>query len=216
MRKIKPEIILILGCQRSGSTLLAAMLGRHSEINMLCESRTREVFKLIGTKYCGNKLLTWRQIRAEQKASKLGYLINRIVNFHFNPRYDIYQKNRIFPISHLSIKDYRDNNAHFITITRNKNEVIDSIVKRTKVTTKKEAEIEYDKSMREMNYVNDIAFNVDFHDLIHEPKNILKSICVHLNLNYESRMLDGPKFNIFYPHSKIIKEKSKSAAADIK
>ena len=52
----KSNLLLLLGCQRSGTTLLAAMLGRHSEISMLFESVTDDTMKLIGKKYCGNKL----------------------------------------------------------------------------------------------------------------------------------------------------------------
>ena len=47
MSERKSKILLVLGCQRSGTTLLAAMLGGHSEINMIFESTTDDVLKLI-------------------------------------------------------------------------------------------------------------------------------------------------------------------------
>ena len=81
--KLNMKPILILGCQRSGTTLLASVLGRHSEVNMLFESTTDDTLKLIGKKYQGNKLCVWRQIRRNQKASKWGHFVNRLVNFHF-------------------------------------------------------------------------------------------------------------------------------------
>ena len=45
-----PNLVLLLGCQRSGTTLLASMLGGHSEINMLFESTSDDVMRLIGKK----------------------------------------------------------------------------------------------------------------------------------------------------------------------
>ena len=72
MSERKSKILLLLGCQRSGTTLLAAMLGGHSEINMLFESTSDDVLKLIGKKYSGNKALVRRQIRFSQRSSKFG------------------------------------------------------------------------------------------------------------------------------------------------
>ena len=38
MSSAKGKLVLILGLQRTGTTLLASMLGGHSEVNMLFES----------------------------------------------------------------------------------------------------------------------------------------------------------------------------------
>ena len=40
--------MVVIGLQRTGTTLLASMLGRHPEINMLFESVTKDSLKLIG------------------------------------------------------------------------------------------------------------------------------------------------------------------------
>ena len=57
------KIFVVIGLQRTGTTLLASMLGRHPDINMLFESVTRDSLQLIGKKWNGNKLLAYRQIR---------------------------------------------------------------------------------------------------------------------------------------------------------
>ena len=64
------KLFVVIGLQRTGTTLLASMLGRHSEINMLFESVTKDSLKLIGKEWNCNKLLAYRQIRINQRSSK--------------------------------------------------------------------------------------------------------------------------------------------------
>lgn len=201
--------LLVIGCQRSGTTLLSSMLGRHSEINMLFESTTKDVNKLIGKKYNGNKLLAWRQIRSNSRSSKIGHFINRVVNFDYSLNNQKKHKIRIFPTSQLSINDYLNNDSALILMTRKKSEVLKSITNRTDAS-KSLASYEYDKSLEEMNKYKDVALNIDFSNLIHNTEDTLMKTCEFLNLVYETRMLEGPKFNFIYPHSKIIKSKSNS------
>ena len=195
------KLLLILGCQRSGTTLLASMLGRHSEINMLFESTSADVLKLIGKDYQGNKLCVWRQIRLNQKSSKWGHLINRIVNFHFfNYKY---QNKRIYPTSVLSIQDYIDKGATIITIRRDEEAIVKSLLKRTPLS-KSQAKREFDLSTEILDSVKDKAIEVNFKDLLDQPESIMQSLCSKLGLEYEMRMLEGSKYNIIYPHNKIL------------
>jgi len=200
------KILLILGCQRSGTTLLASMLGRHPEINMLFESFSTDVFRLIGKKYSGNKLLSWRQIRMTKRASKVGHLINRFANWDFL-RKNKFHKRRIYPISVLSVKDYLDNNAILITIARNEKDVINSIVSRTLMNAK-QAKAEYDLSMNMINELKPSSLHVEFNELVLHPKETMKKLSDKLKLEYHPTMLEGPKYNFVYPNQEIIKEKA--------
>ena len=74
------KLFVVIGLQRTGTTLLASMLGRHPEINMLFESVTKDSLKLIGKEWNGNKLLAYRQIRLHTRSSRWGHLITRIAN----------------------------------------------------------------------------------------------------------------------------------------
>lgn len=206
MSKNKSQVLLVLGCQRSGTTLLAAMLGGHSEINMLFESQTKDVLKLIGKKYSGNKLLTWRQVRMNSRSSKFGHLLNRMANLDYGIRKNRPHKLRISPSSALSIKDYIANKAKVVSIIRNKEEVISSIMNRTEMN-RKQAEKEYDYSVNLMNSVED-SYKIDFSDLVNKPVETLKGICQYLNLEYEERMLQGTEYNFVYPNKNIVKERS--------
>lgn len=206
MKERKSKVLIILGCQRSGTTLLAAMLGGHSEINMLFESTTKDTLQLIGKKYSGNKLLTWRQIRWDNRSSKFGHLMNRLYNFDFGKERK-HHKLRPYPTTKLSIQDYLNYDAKFITITRKKEEVVKSITSRTTMSQLQASE-EYDKSMREMKYVQDIALNINFSELVNSPEKTLEKVCDFLELEFEPRMLKGPEYNFVYPSSSIDKSKS--------
>lgn len=207
MSETKSKLLLLLGCQRSGTTLLASLLGGHSEINMLFESTTTDVTKLIGKKYSGNKLLAYRQIRMDSRASKWGHLMNRMVNFDVKKAGDTPHKRRMYPTSVMSTSDYIKDGAKIISIVRSKEEVVSSILKRTEAK-RKIAEFEYDKSIEEIDKVNDMALRIDFYDLIHNTQETLYKVCEFLEIEFQPRMLEGTKYNFVYPNDKIVTEKS--------
>lgn len=206
MSKGKSIPLLVLGCQRSGTTLLAAMLGGHSEINMLFESKTEDTFSLIGKKYSGNKLLTWRQIRMQQRSSRFGHLMNRLANLDFSENHKAHRF-RPYPNSCLSIQDYIDRGSKIICLYRKKEEVVSSIRNRTQMT-QVQAEKEYDLAVAEMDKVADRSMRIEFSDLVTDPEKTLTKICSELNLEFEPRMLQGPEYNFVYPHKKVIAEKA--------
>ena len=109
------KLLVVIGLQRTGTTLLASMLGRHPEINMLFESVTKDSLKLNGKQWNGNKLLAYRQIRSNKRSSKWGHLINRIVNLDFKQE-NRHHLVRPFPTSVMSIEDYKKEGAVFISI----------------------------------------------------------------------------------------------------
>ena len=183
------------------------MLGGHSEINMLYESSTRDVINLIGKKYKGNKVLAWRQIRMHSRASRLGHIINRLVNLDFNTGKFKQQKRKPFPTSQFSLQDYIDRGATFVSIERDQEEVVQSIVNRTPLS-RAQAIVEYEKAseqIRQLATRTDVC-NVSYSDLVSDPKEALNRICKFLDLQFEDRMLEGARYNHLYPES--IKEKT--------
>ena len=201
------NVLLVVGCQRSGTTLLASMLGRHSEINMLFESQGNDVLKLIGKKYSGNKLLAWRQIRINQKASYFGHFMNRVQNFDFKKK-NKHHKVRPYPTSHLSITDYLSYNTKPVVIFRKKEDTIASIVKRTKMSVE-QAEHEWEKSDEILQFLTQNgAHSIQFSELVTKPKEIMEGVCHFLHIPYEETMLDGSKYNYVYPSKTIQKNKA--------
>ncbi len=202
------KIFVVIGLQRTGTTLLASMLGRHPDINMLFESVTNDSLKLIGKKWNGNKLLAYRQIREKQRASKFGHLINRIVNFDFK-RKNIHHLVRPFPTSTMSIEDYKKKGAVFITIERDKDSSISSMMKRAG-QSEKQASYEWEKGMKIINRLkSEGAYPLTFVDLVNNTQEILQDICNLLDIEFlKDRMLEGPKFNFVYPQESIVKRES--------
>tara|TARA_B100000886_G_scaffold79781_1_gene51783 strand:- start:1684 stop:2307 length:624 start_codon:yes stop_codon:yes gene_type:complete len=207
MSSAKGKLVLILGLQRTGTTLLASMLGGHSEVNMLFESVGSDTTSLIGKKISANKLLVYRQIRFTQRASRLGHLINRIVNLDFKIKNKHHRK-RPYPTSKLSIKDYEKLGCKFIIIERDEKSSIDSMMSRAKQSFA-EAKNEYDKGMLTLTKVKALdSHTISFLDLVNNTEITLKNICEFLEIDFEKRMLEGPKYNFVYPNEKVIRKTS--------
>jgi len=201
------KLFVVVGLQRTGTTLLASMLGRHPEINMLFESVTRDSLKLIGKQWNGNKLLAYRQIRKKKRSSKWGHLINRIVNLDFKKE-NRHHLVRPFPTSVMSIEDYKKEGAVFITIERDKESSVSSMMKRAG-QTRKQAEKEWEHGMKIINQLkNEGAYSLTFVDLVNNSEKYLKEICNFLVIEYLENMLEGPKYNFVYPQDSIVKKES--------
>ena len=201
------KLFVVIGLQRTGTTLLASMLGRHPEINMLFESVTKDSLKLIGKQWNGNKLLAFRQIRKNKRSSKLGHLINRIVNLDFKQE-NRHHLVRPFPTSVMSIEDYKKEGAVFITIERDKESSVSSMMKRAG-QTKNQAEREWESGMKIINQLkNEGAYGLNFVDLVNNSEKYLKEICNFLAIEYLEKMLEGPKYNFVYPQDSVVKRES--------
>ena len=201
------KLFVVIGLQRTGTTLLASMLGRHPEINMLFESVTKDSLKLIGKQWNGNKLLAYRQIRKNKRSSKLGHLINRIVNLDFKQE-NRHHLVRPFPTSVMSIEDYKKEGAVFITIERDKESSVSSMMKRAG-QTKNQAEREWESGVKIINQLkNEGAYGLTFVDLVNNSEKYLKEICNFLAIEYLEKMLEGPKYNFVYPQDSVVKRES--------
>ena len=201
------KLFVVIGLQRTGTTLLASMLGRHPEINMLFESVTKDSLKLIGKQWNGNKLLAYRQIRKNKRSSKWGDLINRIVNLDFKQE-NRHHLVRPCPTSVMSIEDYKKEGAVFITIERDKESSVSSMMKRAG-QTKNQAEREWESGMKIINQLkNEGAYGLTFVDLVNNSEKYLKEICNFLAIEYLEKMLEGPKYNFVYPQDSVVKRES--------
>lgn len=192
--------LLITGAARSGTSLLASLLGGHSQINMLSESFTEDINKLAGKKYAGNKLCIWYQIRWT-RATRWGYLLNRLANFGSDVL-----KSRPAPVSRLSLQDYIDMDARIIIIQRNRDPAIGSMVKRAGLSTW-QATWQYDRAYfmaLELVSRYDNCMVVSMEELLEDPEGQLDKICEFLELDYEPGMVRGAKYNIQYPEYQSI------------
>ena len=201
MDKARTQLLLVIGGQRTGTSLLASMLGGHSEVNMLMESETKDVLKLTGKRYQGNKLIAHRQIRFTDRASRWGFFMNRLVNFHLFGRK--FQHVRPFPTSRMSIADYKRFDAEIVVIRRNDEDTLKSILKRT-VMSKAKAERELVKTNAMLDeLVKQGALEISYEELVEKPEESLTRLCKQLGLDFEPKMLNATKYNLIYPREKV-------------
>ena len=196
--------LLIIGAARSGTTLLATMVGRHAEIAVLNEDRGWAMRKILGKQVVGNKRCVPNQIELKKKNP-----------FHFR-----FLKNlgiaKEYQSSEYSIEDYFElPNIRLVGLIRDGNDVISSIMSRS------------EKSFRVASYrwcrAVEIIFEahkrwpervlvVSFEDLVGMPKAQMERIASFLGVEYQAGMLEGPRYNPWYPEVGMNEEKVNRSA----
>src|SRR6185369_4750458 len=110
--------LLIVGAPRSGTTLLASMIGMHSDVAMLIEDRFFAIKRLTGKKVLANKLCIPHQMEMSKRST---FVKKRIQKFGFLKNY---------PTSKYNIEDYlKLEDIKIIGIIRDANDVVSSIMK---------------------------------------------------------------------------------------
>lgn len=193
--------LLLIGAPRSGTTLLATMIGRHTEVGMVNEDVTgRGIRKVLGKQISGNKLCVPNQIRLERRhffaaaaLKKLGLVAEA-------------------PKSKYSIRDYLDlPNLKLIAIIRGGGSISSMMVRgrhglRKAVRRWAEA-IETIEQIKHQYGERVLVLN--FEDLLLEPELVLRRVCVFLNLDFQEPMLHGYQDNPYYPGARLDTEKAR-------
>jgi len=195
------KFLLVMGSIHSGQTLIAAILGRHPEINMLNECLNGDNFKLIGKLYCGNKIGI-RQIGFKLKSNFFGHILNRITSLNNNINF------RLYPTMKHSLSYYDSLGTKFILIERNDRAMIRSLMERQNFPYWF-AKIHIAKINEKANKMkkNFDVHVVRFEELVKSPESVIRDICRFLNLEYCERMLEGPRFNYVYPNNGFLESK---------
>jgi Sulfotransferase family len=155
---------------------------------------------LLGRRLTGNKLCVPNQIRLKHKSFFGSRLLKNLGIITESPR------------SRYSITEYLAlPNLKVVAIIRDGNDSISSMVARGKSKLKKAARrwAEAVETIYELkkNYENRILI-VAFDDVILKPEETMKRVCQFLGLAFDGQMLDGPRYNPFYPESQLKKEKT--------
>ncbi|MFH5831721.1 sulfotransferase family protein [Halalkalibaculum sp. DA3122] len=196
--------LLILGLPRSGTSLLASLLGAHSKASVICEDFGRSWMDVLGKPVVGNKLCVPRQIDLDRRRTIAVKLANRLGLL------------KRWPKSTYSINDYLIiPNLRLILIERDPVDVRNSIQNRGAVTwtgmdgTIKNREI----STNEIDYTIDRgtaildtlkprenARTLSFKDLINQTDSVLKDLLPFIGLSYEEGLVEnGTRWNWMYP-----------------
>lgn len=193
--------VLLIGAPRSGTTLLASMIARHSEVSMINEDVTGRVLrKLLGRSVTGNKLCVPNQIQLDRKSGFGSRLLKNLGLIREAPR------------SKYSITDYLElPNLKVIAIMRDGNDSISSMVSRGGSGLKKAARrwgeaIETIWKIKCRHETRILI--VTFEDLVSSPENTIQKACRFLDLDFQAQMLDGHKHNPYYPEAELKKDRA--------
>lgn len=188
--------LLLIGAPRSGTTLLASMIGRHPDVGMLNEDVTGMwLTKVLGKPWTGNKLCVPNQIQLRPR----GLLARRIFK-----RLGIVRE---APRSALCLLDYLARpEVRVIAIVRDGHATVASMRARggnrfVKAARRWAAAIEAIHILT-TDYPERVLV-VPFDDVVLLPEPTMRRVCTFLGLPFEPRMLDGHRFNPYYPRDTL-------------
>lgn len=198
--------LLMLGAPRSGTTLLASMVGRHTEVGLTIEDMGRSFGRIASKQVVGNKLCIPNHIelRRRRNAAKR-FCIRKPLRMLGVLR--LWKKmgvlEEFYYGSDLTIEDYlRLPNIKMILITRHGDDVISSITKRSTNSAKiaRKRWIRAVSIMHELKQrLGECALVVAFENLVEDPDSQMRRICKFLELPFQQEMLEGYKYNLIYP-----------------
>ena len=198
--------LLIIGAPRTGTTLLATMISRHTEIGVLNEDKGWAMRKLLGKTLVGNKRCIPNQIELK-RPGKLHIRLWKKIGLA-----------KEYQSSQFSIEDYLTlPHIKIIGILREGNDAISSGMNRGKKSFQGAAyrwcravEIMHELKTR----FPELVLVVSFEDLVLHPRENMIRVAHFLNVEYQDRMLEGPVYNPWYPETGMNEEKVNRSKKD--
>jgi len=187
--------LLILGAPRSGTTLLATMIARHTEIGILNEDHGWAMRRILGRRIVGNKRCIPNQIEMKKRSP-----------FHLR-FFKTIGWAKEYPSSEYSIEDYLSlPGIRIIGLIRDGNDVISSIMNRSE----KRFRVASYRWRRSVDIIHklktrysEIVLVISFEDLVINPQANMERIAAFLGVEYQERMLEGPRYNPWYGESQL-------------
>lgn len=187
--------LLILGAPRSGTTLLATMIGRHTEIGILNEDRGWTMRRILGKSIVGNKRCIPNQIEMK-KRSVLHLRLFKAIGWAKE-----YQSSEYSIEDYLSLPEIR-----IIGLIRDGNDVVSSVMNRSE----KAFRVASYRWRRSIDIIHElksrhprIVLVISFEDLLLNPQANMERIAAFLGVEYQERMLEGPRYNPWYGESEL-------------
>ncbi|MCD6234759.1 MAG: sulfotransferase [Candidatus Marinimicrobia bacterium] len=199
--------VLILGAPRSGTSILASLIGAHPDIALCSEDFSNTWTTAIGKPVVGNKLCVPNQIQLTAKKNLITELLKRL---------GVWKR---FPLSYYSVKDYlKIPNLKIIFIIRDRKKNAESMARRGSIKRyfllfkwkRKLKENEIKKILDQTYITKEILENrenvmtIRYKDLIREPEKTLTSIFNFLNVpvkDLQSIIKQGTRWNWMYSDS---------------
>jgi len=177
------------------------MIGRHTDVGMVNEDTSgKGLIKVLGKPLTGNKLCVPNQIQLHRRGGLLRTLLRKLGVISESPR----SRNCI--LDYLALP-----NLKLVAIIRDGNDSISSMVARGETRFKKAVrrwgeavEIVFELQRR----FNDRVLIVSFEELLRHPERTMGRLCEFLEIQFQEQMLDGYKYNRYYPGAGLDKEKA--------
>lgn len=184
------QSLLVTGAPRSGTTLLASLVGAHSRVGMVSEDFYTTWRRIAGKPIVGNKLCIPRQIELDSHSSRFTRLLSTL---HLGQN---------LPRSVLSIRQYiEDLDAKILAIRRDQNPTVQSMIKRG-TRSISEANAYWSRAEVVIKHLAtkypDKVLVVKYNELTSKPRNVLTEVCSFLSLGFEESMLEGASYNPNY------------------
>lgn len=195
--------LLVLGSPRAGTSLLAAMIGRHPDIAMLHEDLGRSIRHIVGKPVVGNKLCIPNHIEMRQKRPHWVRVLDpRMYRALYQRGYFAYR-----PEASLSLEDYlRWQPIKLIATVREGSAVIDSIMRRGHQSWDVAA-YRWRRGIEILNELQrsqaDNLLLLSFRHLVREPEPAMRAVAEHLGLAFDPVMLEGYAYTPNYSYEKI-------------
>ncbi len=180
--------LLVLGAPRSGTSLLAGMIGAHPNVAMLREDYAGSMGKIVGKDVVANKVCIPNQIGFSN--TWWNRLLRRY-GYTFFRGYSV-----------VSIEDYMsDSTMRVVGVVRSPYAVVESMIRRGGLV-KSAAYARWAKStimLAEMSKrYQDRILIISFESLVQDPHKAMLIVCDHLSLEYSDSMMMGHRHTASY------------------
>lgn len=217
--------VLILGCPRSGTSLLASMLACHPDVAMLNEDLGGGSFFLLSKSVRGNKLTVPNEIDLEHSLirnalSELVYFTRRLLR-PISKRIGL----PIPALNRRSVVGIRDYellpNLHILGVIRDPQDVIPSMMQRGSQSGRT-AEFRWRRSVEILHQLwleraaEDSITMIHFDRLVKDPEDVMRLVFSRLQCEFSDVVLGGYRHTSFYPgHTGIENDKAGERGDDL-
>jgi len=196
--------LLIVGLPRSGTSLLASLIGAHPKVSITNEDFTNNWLSNIGKPVLGNKLCVPRQLDWSRRNTSSVRLLNKFGLL------------TLWPKSRYAVVDYiKIPNFQIIGINRSPDQVYNSLKNRGAVTWKSlggriskkplsEKIIDYTitrgEEILEQLEAKENSYFLEFEQLLDNTEEEIRAVFNYLDLEYRDGIISqGTKWNWMYP-----------------
>lgn len=201
--------IVVLGAPRSGTTLLANIIGAHPAIAMMFEELHGGAFRVVGGKIPAVKLCTPNQVDLDRRWSWLNRLVGLSGTLRKNVGYRL-------PDSRLSLRDMMDvADLRVVCLIRDPARALDAIRRRERLrepvcrdilarTYRLFTALQAEPQLR--------CLVVSLDRLLQHPEPQIRKLCDGLGVAFDPAMLDAPRHNHLYPETGFRQDRAAAGA----